>query len=414
MSSATPSPRRSRSVFAPAVLGLSVLANLALLAGLRPSTATPAADAAIFATNEGAARPASAANHSTATKPSVTTAPSPATDLWRPLETEDLEQFIARLRAAGFDEELVRAIVWDRISRTTNEDATALEEAPYWRRIAVRNESSQRRRAEYQAGEIPADIALFEALFGEKPNHGFSPDAAEISRARDGLSPKTRDLVDELRRQRDAAIGPNRGGRYVNGEPDEATRAKLERQHEANLQFDAALRAQLSPADYESYLRNASETAQALRSRSGMLQLTQAEFDTLLATFGPAADLRAQLESHASDLTAALGEDRFAEFSQALSGDFQTNRVVERLGLPASTAIALQGIRDDTLERSRALGRDRSLNREEQQAQRLALGEEARQRLAATLPPEGLELYLEHAGQWMGSLQPPPAPPPGP
>ncbi|WP_221028732.1 hypothetical protein [Actomonas aquatica] len=388
------------------VLVLSAIANLGLLAAL------------FVAPNESPAPPDAHTSAATADAPTPTAAESAATlpprDLWADLESDDPATLTDQLRAAGFDEKLVRLIVWSRMSAADHAAGDEIDNAPYWRRRAVSNDINRRNQMERNRGQRGSEVAAFKALFGENPYGLLSPDYHTVYGSRNGLSADVNDRISNLRQQRDEARGSRSGRRYVNGEPDEATRALLAREEAANEQFEAALRAQLTPAEFETYLRTASDTANMLRSRAGVLDLNQAEFDAITQIFGPAADFRSALDQHAAALTDALGEDRYAEFAQSVQGDFQINRFVERMALPASTAIALQGIRDDILDRSRALNRDRTASAAEKQAQRTALGTEASDRLAATLSPEDLELYLDYAGSWLNGLQGPPSRTPGP
>ena len=396
-------PRRSLGLPL-GVLAVSLLANAALVSSLR----RPSETVTVPTTTVEATAPAeSSAPH----PPTSTSVVDP--ELWSQLEAEEPQELIGKLRAAGFDETLVRAIVWSRLARHANVEADAIKDAPYWRRNAVRMQFYRQRSNERQAGQLPAEITEFEALFGEKPTNLFGPSASDVYEARRGLSNTTNTIVNELRRARDAQVGPASGSRYVNGKPDEATQLRLDRQAEANALFDAQLRAQLTPAEYDTYLRQASDTANFLRLRTGAMGLSQAEFDGIANVLGPATvGFRPDLSAHEAALTALLGEERYAEFTQAATGDTQTNRVVERLGLPISTAVALQGIRDDITQRAQTLSRNRDLSREEKDAQNAALAAEATQRIAATLPPEGVELYNNYAGLWMTRFNPPPPTPP--
>ena len=396
-------PRRSLGLPL-GVLAVSLIANAALVSSLRRPSATVAVPPT---TVEEAAPVESSA------PPPPTPAPVVDPELWSQLEAEEPQELIGKLRAAGFDETLVRAIVWSRLARRAHIDEEAINDAPYWRRNAVRMQFYRQRSNERRAGQQPTDITEFEALFGEKPTNLFGPSAGDVFAARQGLSNATTAIVNELRRARDAQVGPTSGGRYVNGKPDEATQLRLDRQAEANALFDAQLRAQLTPAEYDTYLRQASDTANFLRTRTGAMGLSQAEFDGIANVLGPATvGFRPDLSAHEAALTALLGEERYAEFTQAATGDTQTNRIVERLGLPISTAVALQGIRDDITQRAQTLSRNRDLSREEKDAQNAALAAEATQRIAATLPPEGVELYNNYAGLWMTRFNPPPPTPP--
>ncbi len=406
---ATAARPRSRSLLLLGLVALSLVANVALLASLaRPPAATD---------EPTDARPAGA-NASTSSSASAATAdadaPTPATlppDFWPTLDATSPAELAAALRSAGFDEQLVRAIVWTRLSQAHADDLAALAAAPYWRRTGVRQDIWLRRHRSTMAGEMRPEVAEFKAIFGDSPFNLFPPSETDVSQARRGISPATGELLRELRRERDAAIGPNRRRRTNNGEPDAETRQLMEREAAANAQLQAQLRAQLTPAEYDAYLYRASNTAQRLRHRAGLVTFTQAEYDAVVRTLGPDLDPRSDLSSHADALTAILGEQRYADLVQAFTGDQMTNNLVQRLGLPAATAGQLQAIRNEAIERSRNNRPDRSLSREEQQAQRqaqqAALGEFIHAQLAATLPPEALAVYLEYNADWLHMFPPP-------
>jgi hypothetical protein len=123
------------------------------------------------------------------------------------------------------------------------------------------------------------------------------------------------------------------------------------------------------------------------------------------------ADALAQREANEAArqavLQTALGPERYAEYERASSGAFQqTRRVTRRLGLADETAVQAWEIERAA---STAAGELRANAGLDEDRRRNALGEvnlEALRSLRQVLGDEGLRVYREYAGGWLGSLAP--------
>ena len=401
MTAAAPTTRRQGLRIA---FTLSLLTNLALVAAIvRHAGSEPSSSAA----------PAPAP----ALPPALTetTSPAPAdadtdalpddpfiadSNLWARIETADPAELVARLRAAGLNEELIRAIIWDRIY-VTAETSIEVQNAPYWLRGARASEAmaSVRTQRDPQTGMRP-DQAQFRALFGTAPGMGFVPGRMDVHLAPSGLSREGTQVLTDINNARSAA-------QRELMETLRAVRDPAEREAQLaplRAQYDDQIRASLSPADYQAYLRDGSNAAQLIKNRASGLALSQAEFDATLRILQDIPENRGDLTPYRDDLIAALGEARFQELQQASNGDARTNQLVERLGLSYSTATALDNLRADTTARSRAIQRDRNADPAARQQQLAELVAEAQNRLGTLLPPEGVDAYRASAGTWIDQL----------
>ncbi len=370
------------------------VANAALLA------------AVLVGTDQSAPAEPTASGLESAVPPAVDSAFDSVASLWTRLDHDDPAEHAARLRTAGFDEATVRALVWERMRPPAPAESAEVRDAPYWRRSAILLEVGERQAAARKAGRTSPEVAAFTAIFGEKPSDPrFEPDGLSVRNAMRRTPAQVAQVVQELHRIRREDIPQSRGKRYVNGQPDAATVAKLNQREQAQVSFEAGLRDRLSDEEYAAYLLYESPAAHFLRHNVNGLNLTQAEFDTVVVHMADSRSFRRDLPNHAAELTTALGEQRYAELVQAATGNERANFIIERLGLPFSAAMTLQAIQDDVSARSSAIGRDRSLSRDERLPHLAALAVETRERIAAVLPPEGVELYLTHAAEWMNTLR---------
>ncbi|WP_221028730.1 hypothetical protein [Actomonas aquatica] len=317
----------------------------------------------------------------------------------------DPAEFAARLRAAGFDEATVKAIVWECIRAPSLFESEEVRQAPYWRRMAMITDLGQRQSLARRRGEVTADVATYRELFGEDPQTlQFEPNALSVRRAMrrtpEHVAAVVRELRDTLRKE----TPRDQSTRIINGQPDAATVANRAQREQAESNFEAGLRERFTETEYAAYLLYESRAAFFLRNNLDGLLLTQQEFDTIVTIMADSRSFSRDLANYTEPLTAALGEQRYAELAQATFGNDRANLIVSRLDLPFTTAITLQSIQDDISARERTLTRDRSLSSDAKTAQQAALAVEARTRLAAALSTEGYELYLAYAASWMNSL----------
>ncbi|WP_221028734.1 hypothetical protein [Actomonas aquatica] len=390
------------------LLGLSLLANFALVAAVVFRRATPAPPT----TPVLAPAAAPTAPESLPALQDEPATPDPFTadaHLWSRLDTTDPAELIQRLRAAGVPEEVVREFVWQRI-HFTPENASEVQEAPYWLRRSRSTQAMDRLRAQRDpaTGDRP-DYALFRELFGASPNQGYSPGWKDVFAASTGMSLAANEKIAELNRAHNQAKQALQN--RLRAVRDPAERAAL--LASLQTQFDDQLRVALSPADYAAYQQRANSGARLLQNRASGVSLTQGEFDVTARALQDLATAPSDLTPYRDSLTSLLGEEKYLALQQATTGDRRTNQLVERLGLSYDTATQIEALQKEINQRAAATIRDASLDAATRAARLEALTTEALEQLDALLPPEGVQAYRQTSGQWIDALtrlNPPPRP----
>ena len=338
--------------------------------------------------------PASAASISSATF----LAPLPAPATWSMLADADARQLTQQLRTAGLPESLVRQIVWTQLRRKSVRAIAAATGAPYWRHEALRRESLFR---DYGAnGGIDPAWAAYVALFDAAPDESANPGQFLVESALMGLPPET-----ALRERRIT-------GEYFSAVPldnvarDREAMSRYFAERERQLQTD--LQAAMTAEEYRDYSLRASIPINRLLQKTAGLRPTQAEYDALatiindLGGSGLGTSFSAAMQTQ---IEAALGPERFAEYVQAVEGTAATNRVVARLGLPLTAAATIDATRNEINQRAKSLKADSTLSPETRDAQLAALAVEARQRItAAVTTATGYDAYYEYQGGWIKDI----------
>ncbi len=403
----------------PLLLAASLVGNAVLLA-------------ALFAFSPSAATGSSTAKNATdARRPadSVSTAASPT--LWKNISASDLTAQKARLIAANFPPDIVRAILLAQIqdnfaARRKGLNPVTNPTKEFWKNSQttdpkIVNELRALNREQRKA---------INDLLGPDPQ--AIPLQGALDDGRTGLPPGKANLVASIKRDysemRDGIFADAIGGVPL---PDDRTQlALLEKEQRADI-----VRA-LTPDELLTYDLQTSNTASTMRSQLIGFNPTEAEFRAIFEkrhafderydgsslvgqfTAGPTApptqdELRQRADAQkqlTSDITAMLGPERGAEYQRSLDGSYQMiSRVVDRLGLPTTTAMDAWTLQKDIQQRAQAVQTNRQLAPEDRNAQLTALSAEAAAKLTATLGPRGFDVYKNYGGQWVQNLQPRPA-----
>ena len=384
------------------LLALSLALNIALgglvLAGFLAPPPAPVS----------AAKPAAA--------PAPSSAPAPDAEVWQRLETPAATDLIARLRAAGFPTDVIRAILNARFEEELNGRGKALDpessRRPFWKNsqqnpqvLATmgreRREHEKQMRALLGEQDTPAQL-LNQVLPGRRVD-GLPPDkaAAVMQVVRDFEEKRAEFYADPL-----YTLNPER-------------RTALEREQRA------ALAGLLTPRELEEFdLRN-SNIATSMRMQLAAFDPTEDEFRAIfrlrnefaqqygstLPAGATAEQGRARQEAErrvADQIQAALGPGRGEEYTR--KADFvyvQTSKILERLQLPPENTDSVVAVGRDIAARARTLETDRSLPEPSRTAQKAALYEEASRRLTPLLGGStGLEVYRQYGGTWLEAIKP--------
>lgn len=397
-------------------LHVTLLATLglnAVLAGFWLSGRARLADeAAMLAKAEARARAAAQAIRAQA-EPAI----DPKT--WASLDTPDLPDLVARLRAAGFPADLVRAIIRATVAEQFAAKRRALDpegaKRAYWKNVVLNPAIQLAQNKLYREQEklnrelLGADAEGTDpmTLVAQRLRYGNLPPEklAAIWAATVANSEKTSDLY-----AKNGAVTP---------EENRALQAELR----------TSLAALLTPAELEEYDMRSGNTGRILRNELLAFDPTEEEFRTLFrlrqpfdqkynyALFlGPEEQQRRSEEAQQlkEQIMAALGPTRGEEYTRSLDYNYrQTAQLVSRLALPPETTLTLWNLQKDYNERAAAIYRStpRATTPEATEAyqqQFVALKAEASARVGTVLTdPAHLKAYEQYGGDWLVRLVPP-------
>ncbi len=399
------------------LLTSSLAANAALFGALawRPALAPPAFRD-FFARNFHVADAALA----TPSSPVVERAP-PARPLWTLLQTDDLRTLVARLRAAGFPPAVIREILRTQVNARYNSRLTALMEpdpkVPYWRVGSSFYGVDAKRNEEINQLQRDRAKALRDLLTDDFFATG---DVTAAQRRQFGDLPRQK--IDALQRIEDdytEMMSQVRAG--MNGitlPEDKAKLALLIREKQTDL---AAV---LTPAELADYTMRTSPITNLLRTRLDTFDPSAGEFQAIFQTQQAlndklsvgtsggnvsAGDFQQRQAAQAeveAQLKTALGDARYAEYSRAVSSEFQQlSRLAQRDNLPAAAAVQAYTARDQVTVESNRIFDDNTLSVDQKLAALQSLAQNTRAQLLATLGPTSGPAYVKIADQWLTNVE---------
>lgn len=344
-------------------------------------------------------------------------APSPAplpADTWAQVQRDDPREFAQQLRAIGVPDRVGRLLVADglrlRFLARQRELLGGQDAAEFWKTAAAAADADKqaelRRLARVHEDTLAALYGPADDAGLERERRLYGPLPPEKLVRIDRIHADYGDIADDVRARA--------GGLLLAS--DREMLALLEQERRKDI---AAL---LTPAELEIYDLQTSPTARTLRARLAGFAPTEQEFHALFALqrafdlrFGPAvaADESRQRERAAAEaelesgFRRALGPARYAEYRRQQEPGYRiAARIVERFGLPAARAAAVDSLARDTQTRLVHLRDERTLTPEAVRGAVVQIGREAAERVAALLGPEGAELYRQtSAGAWLRALE---------
>ena len=386
-------------------LAVSLLANVALLTllGWRGDT-TPTSGPAYTSSSSHRSNPTAPADYAATLDPR----------LWPALVTDDSLVLRARLRAAGFPEDLVRAaakaMVASRFAARRCEIEGPLPDVPYWKTRLPRYDSAVTTALEALSRERET---LNRQLVADDFRHPLPSLITDLRRDYEAYAPGKAEALIRLRLDYDAQR-KDRDDRLSFRER-EARIALLEKEERADLTR------LLSPRELEDHDLHHSGTAVVLRYKLGTFNPTEAEFRTLHSLLFPLDNsglsrttngAEAEAKFAAKDavdlqIRTALGDARYGDYVRAQDENFgRVTALVQRLALPPATANRLYDLEHRTRHQADALQNDAALSAELRNAQLAALTASTAAALTATLGPRGAEAYRQNTGEWLKILQP--------
>lgn len=394
--------------FAFALLAASLVANGALVWLAFDGSAR------LTAEQQAAAR---AATTPTAPVPEV---PRIDPETWARIKSDDLPTVVARLRAAKFPSDVIRAVVTGLVSEEFAARRRALDpdadQRAYWkdirpdpsRQVALaRLYSEQEKTLRDILGpdalaQDPLALARLRSRYGSLPPEKFDA----VRHIESDFNLKRTELY------------------YTKGTMNSADLAPLEREQRA------AIAALLSPAELEEFDLRSSRTGQSMRSELAAFNPSEEEFRAIFRLrqsfderFSPFTSLPSQEQMRErseaqrqlnEQITSLLGPARGAEYTRSVDFNFrQTSQLVARYELPPETANNLWQVQKEFQKRRDEIYlASRTNPRESPTPQLAALQQEAIARITPLLGDASrIEAYKQYGGSWLQNLVPPPRPP---
>ncbi|HVU35946.1 MAG TPA: hypothetical protein VHE61_21070 [Opitutaceae bacterium] len=349
--------------------------------------------------------------------PAVTSAPAPDSGAWLALNSTDLAVERDRLRAQGFPDRLVRAILAAQIQERYAAQRKAIvgnTDVPFWKQPKAdpKIAAALRQLAQAERQEL-------RALVGNAPNDGRTE---MLTRAIPNLSAdKAEQLADIMTRYDQTRQDIFSGGML--------TPAEREKLQSLDKEMHAEFASVLTPEELEQYDLRASRTAMQMQNSLAAFNPTEQEFraiyklqsafdDQYSMMYGGASqdEMKARMEAQKqlqSDLAAALGPDRYADYQRSTDYNYQAAaRLVARLQMPPETADNLYALQKEYQQKSQDIMRAaRASGPTDMQGmiqQLTTLQQEAASRVSATFNgnPEAVAAYKTYGGQWLQNMVP--------
>lgn len=400
------------------IVGLSSPATVAPLMGMiRPGSATsPAASPA-------KSRPGSVSGAAAGTAADLSGAK------WSDLKSDDPATFIANLRAAGYSETEIRAL----LSYQLNQKVTARRrelvgltpDTPYWRGTIGISGASLITNPQAQA-ELRAmnkqNSKLIDSLLGPAPTPSIGSLTERVQFA--DLPPDKVEQLKLINADYGDLINAIQLGAIGAYFPEDRAKLKL-----LNEEKEKDLRAVLTPEEYDNYQLRSSNTSQTMRNNLQLFQPTEDEFRKIYALQsvfdqqfntslgGIDVELMRQRSQAQTDLTAqikaVLSPDRVADYEKSTDTSYrQAVALVTRLDLPKDNATQLWALQKDAQQRLNAVRSDRTLSVDARNQALSALQQEVTSRATGVLGgPRGFDAYKQNGGQWLQNIVPPILPP---
>jgi hypothetical protein len=393
----------------PLLLGLSLLANAALVAayftaptGTRRANPDPAQSEADATHATNSARPGGAVKTSA-------TQPAQPSLSWAAIDTKDIDELARRLKAAGFSPAEVRMILSRRIFSATQTGETA-KPTPYWRPTYRYDPSSE--QAAERRKQVAEQQRLYRKYLAGPEAIADDPERFADARRRWGDLPveKLQAIAQIDADYQDLSLKQYAESRVRPGETGSVDAYRLiENERLADI---AKI---LSPDEYAAFELRASPLANGLRYQLETFKPTEEEYKVIFGIakayqdrwYDPEARKTMGPEMTAK-VAAALGADRALDYDAAVNqnGQDQTAGLVSRLGLPARIAAEVRQVQQDLTQRAKDIRANTGLSLAERNTQLIALAQQAESQLTTKLGVNGYEAYNDLKGEWIRALQP--------
>jgi hypothetical protein len=331
------------------------------------------------------------------------------TQLWTALDAgPDLTTLVARLRAAGFPPEIVRAMVMAEISARYDGSIRAIFDpdpnTPFWQLGSTMFGSGDKRMEQYSA--LQRERAKIQRALFADPFFATDDITAAQRRQFGNLPKQTVDVLQRIEEdyaEMTAAIRSGTGGIML--AEDRQKLELLQRERRADL---ASVLGPQELADYE--MRSSPLTNMLVRQLGGfnasetefraIFQAQQAYSDraaaNALGSSGIFEERQAAYQQLNQQLKATLGDTRYADYMRETDRSYQQLlRLAERENILKDTALRAYNIRDGVAQESNRIADDPALSVEEKRAALKALGDRTRVEILGILGPNAGPTYVK-------------------
>lgn len=343
--------------------------------------------------------------------------------LWASLRSDDLRTLVSRLREAGFSTVAIRAVVDAQIENQFRERMNALvgsvADTPFWKPEPMSSMNNPRFFEEYN--QIYRDRSkLLRQVLGDDIFAGTGTDPSVAQRRQYGDIPRQKiDLIERINADYAEMNSQVRSATQGIMLPEDREKvALLEREKRADL---AAI---LTPQELADYEMRTSPVTSRLRSALTLMDANEDEFRTIfgiqqryndqinpttlnlgIITSESMQQRSAAMMKAATEIKAALGDARYAEYARAASNEFQQlTRLGQRENIPNDVLVRTYNLRDTVAAESARIAADTTLSPEEKRAAAQALGQNARAQITGALGSTAAEGYIRSAN-WVAMLE---------
>jgi len=424
-----PCPMRTRSP----ILLLSLAANVALgvwlAARSRPVEPLNAASAAIHSSS---ASP-EPENLSTANRAMTDESPVPLPESapsfhWSQLESAEYLEYIAKLRAFGVPEKIVRDIIFADVAKLYRPRLLALQPPPstrtnFWEENYSYNRPQRTREQREQYLALQKErTELLKTLLGENIHDERIADSGGkpwYEREFGMVPAEHRNKVREMRDRHQeitSEIHERAGGFH-----DQEVQAELKA---ARKKFHDELATVLTPQQLEDYKLRSSDTASNMRYELSKFEPNEEEFRSVFRykeameaahperdsvgseqTLSPEErDARARKRKEAEEaLAQSLGPERAKEFK--LMEQYEYRNLLDA-GTPKESVFRVAEMRDEVQKAASKIRQDKTLSEEERKVALATIRAETEKELKDLLGDRRSRAYSANGGYWLRNLSP--------
>lgn len=420
-----------------AILTLSLAANVVLatfIINRRPSApATIASRVDSTIPSQSSTASGAAASHSDPNHLDIHIAnhPSLAGFQWAQLESTDYKEYIARLRAFGVPEKVVRDIIIADVTKLYRPRLAALRppkqpKNPNFWETRNRGFNPDRNMTKEQREQTTAlrkeQTELIKELLGADVYEAMARESGHpdwTERQFGPLSKEIRDKISEMQQRFQAAQSELYA--KADGYIDQDTQAEVAA---LRKKLRAELATVLTPEQLEEYELRSSETAQRMRWELSWFEPDEKEFraihaakqsqEEITALLNPEVEnsdatrdeikaLQKKQKELEASLAEALGTNRAREYQ--LANQYEYRNLLES-GVSKDAVLQIADIRAEVEKATATVRRDQTLTKEERTATLQALKAETDKTLRDLLGERRAKSYQNQGGYWLRNIAP--------